>query len=120
MQRPLEWFSSHRSLACGIVLGAVGVGGLTISNIMTACLETIGYAWCLRVIGFLQLVLGGIAAISCKPLNRPTKDVALVDFSLLCSKKYILLLVAHFISAFAFSVSGWTNVNHEHHYLLSS
>ncbi|KAI7875614.1 MFS general substrate transporter [Lichtheimia hyalospora FSU 10163] len=106
MQRPLEWFSKHRSLATGIVLGAYGVGGLTYSNIMTACLETIGYAWCLRVVGFLQLVLGGIAAISCKPLNRPTKSVGIVDVSILHNKRLIMLLVAHFIAAFAFSIPG--------------
>lgn len=109
MQRPLEWFSKRRSLATGIVIGSLGVGGLTFSNVMTACLETIGYAWCLRVLGFLQLALGGIAAISCKPLNRPTKGVAIVDFSLLRNKRYVLLLGVHFIGAFAFGVSGSIN-----------
>ncbi|KAI8147150.1 major facilitator superfamily domain-containing protein [Fennellomyces sp. T-0311] len=99
---PSEWFDKRRGLAVGITMSASGVGGLILSNVATACFETIGYRWALRVLGFFQFAGLGIAALTCFRLNPPRKNVPFIDISDLKNKEFLILLTIHFIGNFAF------------------
>lgn len=104
MRGPQQWFSKRRGLAVGITMSASGIGGLCFSNILQAAIESVGHAWALRILGFMQLVLVGIAAAACLRLCPPQKNVPLVDYQDLKNKPFLLLLFIHFIGNFAFYV----------------
>lgn len=93
-------------MALGINMAGIGIGILVFSNIATACFSTVGYRWSLRIIGFIQLVLCAVAALSCVKLKGyfSTGGVSFWNMDVLRSKRFWILLGAHFIGPFAFYV----------------
>ncbi|KAI9254469.1 major facilitator superfamily domain-containing protein [Phascolomyces articulosus] len=104
MRAPQQWFKKRRGLAVGITMAASGCGGLIISNMSNACFQTIGYRWALRILGFFNLVFLGIAAATCFRLNPTPKNVPVVDVKDWKNKKFIILVIIHFIGNFAFYI----------------
>ncbi|CAO3595497.1 unnamed protein product [Absidia cylindrospora] len=98
---PQQWFSSKRGLAVGIAISGSGIGGLAISNIVQAAIESVGWRWSLRILGFIQLVLMFIAFLTVKPLNPLPKDVPIFDISTFKNRKFWVLFCIHFIGNFA-------------------
>lgn len=107
IQRGLEWFSKNRALAVGIITSGGGIGGLVYSNIFTACFQTVGYAWGLRIVGFTQLLLMGISVVACARLNPPakTKNVPILELRVFKNKKYLIVFCLHLLGNFALRVS---------------
>lgn len=114
LQRGLEWFSERRALAVGIITSGVGIGGLVYSNIFTACFQTVGYAWGLRIVGFSQLLLIGISVVACVRLNPPAKkDVPILELRVFKHKKYLIVFCLHLLSNFANRVSPHLPIKHK-------
>lgn len=78
-----------------------GVGGLAISNIVRAAIDSVGYRWSLRILGFVQLGLMGVSFLTVRPLNPLPKNVPLFDFSTFRNRKFWILFTIHFIGNFA-------------------
>lgn len=57
---PPQWFTTKRSLANGVSASGSGFGGLLYSLAAGAMIESIGIAWCFRVLGILALVVNSI------------------------------------------------------------
>jgi MFS family permease len=82
-----------------------GIGGLVLSNIIRVSIESVGVQYSLRILGFIQLVLLGIAFLTVKPLN-PIKgeQVPFIDISPFKSSKFWILAAVHGICNFAFYI----------------
>ena len=105
LNQAMTWFSTRRALAVGITLSGMGLAPIALSNIATACFQTVGYRWALRIFGFISLVLCAIGAVLCIKLNpRPKSSVQLFDLSVFKDKKFVILICAHFIIAFVLYV----------------
>lgn len=103
----MTWFSSKRAVALGISMSGIGFSSIAFTNIATACFQTVGYRWALRVFGFIALVLCAIGAVLCIKLNPRPKSavIPLLDISVFKYKQFVILIVAHFIGAFVFYAS---------------
>lgn len=101
----MEWFKKKRGMAVGITLSGIGIGGLILSNIASAAIASVGYQWTLRIFGFIELVLCGIAGISSKQLPPRPKSAPIVDVAVFKNRWFLVLFAVHFIVAFAFFVS---------------
>ncbi|CAO3593272.1 unnamed protein product [Absidia cylindrospora] len=73
---PQQWFSSRRGMAVGLAIsGWIGIGGLVISNVIRAAIDSVGYQWSLRILGFMQMGLLAISFLTVKQLNPPSSFV---------------------------------------------
>lgn len=88
-------------------MSGVGFSSIAYSNIATACFQALGYRWTLRIIGFIELVLCSIAALLCRKLNPQSEAIPFLDFSLFKYKRYVILVIGHFVCAFVWSVSAF-------------
>lgn len=57
---PSQWFTTKRSLANGITASGSGFGGLLYSLAAGAMIESIGIAWCFRILGILALAVNAV------------------------------------------------------------
>ncbi|ORZ15127.1 major facilitator superfamily domain-containing protein [Absidia repens] len=99
---PQQWFSSRRGLAVGLAISGSGIGGLVITNVIRAAIESVGYQWSLRILGFMQMGLLAISFLTVKQLNPIPRDVPLIDTSTFKNKSFWVLFSIHFIGNFAF------------------
>lgn len=69
------WFLKKRGAAFGIVNSGSSVGGVVLPIMMDRLFKSIGFAWALRVLGFLLLALCAVACATVKsrlpPAPRP-------------------------------------------------
>ncbi|CDH52816.1 hypothetical protein RO3G_01790 [Lichtheimia corymbifera JMRC:FSU:9682] len=108
INQTMTWFSKRLGLAIGIALSGMGIPPMAFTNIATACFQTVGYRWSLRVLGFIGLVMCGIGVLLCFKLNPRSKSsavVPLLDLSVFKNKNFIILIIAHFIIAFVIFAS---------------
>ncbi|KAI8328006.1 major facilitator superfamily domain-containing protein [Chlamydoabsidia padenii] len=101
---PQQWFSSKRGLAVGLAYTGSGLGGLALSNIIRASIDSVGLQYSLRILGFIQLVLLAISFLTVKPLNPITRNVPFIDISPFGSSKFWTLCSIHFICNFSFYI----------------
>ncbi|KAI8092657.1 major facilitator superfamily domain-containing protein [Halteromyces radiatus] len=101
---PQQWFSSKRGLAVGLGISGSGLGGLAISKIVGAAIDSVGYRWSLRILGFIQLVLMGISFFTVRPLNPLPRDVPFFDLAPFKNKKFWVLCCIHCLGNFAFYI----------------
>ncbi|KAI1759472.1 major facilitator superfamily domain-containing protein [Hypoxylon sp. FL1150] len=70
-----HWFYERRGLASGIAFTGGGFGGVVFPLMMQSLLPQIGWAWSVRVLGFIVLVLCIISVVFCRsrvpPRNGP-------------------------------------------------
>ncbi|KAG8782812.1 hypothetical protein FRC12_020384 [Ceratobasidium sp. 428] len=62
-----EWFSVRKSLACAIIFGGAGAGGMVYPIIINYLLETLGFRWTLRIWTGFVLISSSVALIFMKP-----------------------------------------------------
>lgn len=70
---PQQWFSERRGLAVGLAFAGSGVGGLVISNISMAAINSVGYRWALRIDGIIVFVLLSFATCFVRPFGDVKK-----------------------------------------------
>ncbi|KAL1930222.1 hypothetical protein VTP01DRAFT_1376 [Rhizomucor pusillus] len=104
------WFPRNRGLAMGVIVSGSGVGGLVTPFIMHALNESLGGAWCYRILALLTLVLGSLVTLLLRERNeRSNKDANAIsldlnvfrslDFCIWCVAGN-LCTMAYFIPAF--------------------
>jgi MFS family permease len=67
---PPQWFTTKRSLANGISASGSGFGGLLYSLVAGAMIESIGIAWCFRVLGILALAVNAVCIALIRDRNK--------------------------------------------------
>ncbi|KAI1108166.1 major facilitator superfamily domain-containing protein [Nemania sp. NC0429] len=70
-----HWFSARRGLASGIAFTGGGAGGVLFPLMMQSLLPRVGWAWSIRILGFILLVLCAVSVAFCEsrvpPRRRP-------------------------------------------------
>ncbi|KAF2007034.1 MFS general substrate transporter [Amniculicola lignicola CBS 123094] len=98
-----HWFKARRGLAHGIsMIGSAG-GGLTIPLILRSTLPKYGYAWSIRILGFIFLgcfIVGNILIKARIPPSAANKKKAIISLSIFGDLGFSLFT----ISVFGFEV----------------
>lgn len=76
-----QWFDKRRGLATGIIYSGSGLGGVLFPIVITRLLDSIGFAWTLRVMALLSFILGAAASMALKP-RLPLVNPAFSSFSI--------------------------------------
>ncbi|KAI0966062.1 major facilitator superfamily domain-containing protein [Xylaria arbuscula] len=66
-----HWFFERRGLASGIAFTGGGAGGVLFPLMMQSLLPQIGWAWSVRILGFILLVLCSISIAFCESRVQP-------------------------------------------------
>ncbi|KAJ4304985.1 hypothetical protein N0V90_000513 [Kalmusia sp. IMI 367209] len=98
-----HWFKARRALAQGIAMAGSSAGGLSIPLILKATFPAYGYAWSLRILGFVFLaclVLSNILLKARFPPTAAAKKKAIISLSIFGDLRFSLFT----ISVFGFEV----------------
>lgn len=93
----------------GIIASGSGVGGLIMPIVMTYLNESLGGAWCYRILGIVSFVFSLIATLLLKerPNAKNTKKVRLseiIDFSVCKDSKFFIWCIAGNLSVMGYFV----------------
>jgi MFS family permease len=94
-----HWFKARRGLAQGIAMTGSSFGGVTIPLILRSALPRYGYAWAVRIIGFIFLicfVAGNILIKARIPASAATKKKAIVSLHIFGDLRFSFLTVSVF------------------------
>ncbi|EEQ88500.2 hypothetical protein RJZ56_000251 [Blastomyces dermatitidis] len=94
-----EYFDRRRGLAMGFILSGAGVGGLIISPIIRALLDSVGARWCLRIFSFANLVITLPIALFAPPSLSATRRPTLVNMTLAKKPAFVLQSIAALLQA---------------------
>jgi MFS family permease len=88
------YFNRHRAIAMGILFSGTGFGGLAMANISRYLIGVIGWQWCVRILGFMNLILTIIASfLVVEPkVNNFRTNNKLFNFRQLGSWKVFLVI----------------------------
>lgn len=98
-----QWFKTRRALAQGIAMAGNSAGGLAIPLILRTTFPAYGYAWSLRIIGFMFLACLVVSNILLKARFRPSaaaKKKAMISLHIFGDLRFSLFT----ISVFGFEV----------------
>lgn len=76
-----QWFDKRRGLATGIIYSGSGLGGVLFPIVITRLLDSVGFAWTLRIMALLSFILGTGASLALKP-RLPLISPAFSSFSI--------------------------------------
>ncbi|KAL8725324.1 MAG: hypothetical protein Q9166_007430 [cf. Caloplaca sp. 2 TL-2023] len=94
-----HWFDHRRGLALGIVVAGSSIGGICWPFMLERLFEQIGFAWTVRIAGFMCLALLAPSCLLIKPRLAPRKsaDLTIGDIKdTFADRRYILLTAAMF------------------------
>ena len=98
-----QWFKARRGLAQGIAMTGNSVGGFMIPLVLKTTLPAYGYAWSLRILGFVFLVCLAMSNILLRARFKPTaaaKKKAIISLQIFGDLRFSLFT----ISVFGFEV----------------
>lgn len=75
------WFSKRRSFAMGVASTGNSAGGMIYPVIVRQLLPQLGFAWTVRVLGFMNMGLLAFVLAFMRPRLPPRKSDALIDWS---------------------------------------
>lgn len=109
-----NWFQRRRGLAVGLAMCGSAVGGTVMPVLLRSIFVSLGWAWSMRIIGFLStaLIIVGNVLIRPNPRLARTVDPAngkkkLIDLSAFSSKAFTLITVTMFAMEFViFGATG--------------
>ncbi|KAH8900233.1 MFS general substrate transporter [Thozetella sp. PMI_491] len=97
-----HWFEKRRGLATGAACTAGGLGGVAYTLIILYLAPQIGFAWCIRIIGFISVLLSTLACFLLRKRLPPNKRAgASIDLKALSDVKYGATTFAVFLVEFA-------------------
>lgn len=94
-----HWFKRRRGLAHGIAMVGSSFGGVTIPLILRTTLPRYGYAWSIRILGFVFLGCLIIANVLMKPRLPPSpeaKKQGIISLGLFGDLKFTFLTISVF------------------------
>ena len=106
------YFAKRKGLAIGIVASGSSVGGLIYPSIVRELLPKVGFAWTVRVLGFVTLTTNLLAMAFLRPRLPPRKSGPLIEwaalrewpFGLYCAGMFLqlwgLFFAFYYVSSF--------------------
>ncbi|KAF4976456.1 hypothetical protein FZEAL_6894 [Fusarium zealandicum] len=92
------YFDKRRALAMGVAAAGSATGGLVYPSIMRQMLPTVGFAWAIRTIGFVQLATLGVAACFLKSRIPPRRSGPLVEWAAFKEMEYSFYVMGSFMA----------------------
>jgi predicted MFS family arabinose efflux permease len=92
-----SYFTKKRSLAIGIAASGSATGGMVFPALIEQLLPRIGFAWTIRVIGFIVLGLQIIAGSLLKPRLPPRRTGPLLELRAFSEPPYALFTLGMFL-----------------------
>lgn len=90
------YFLKNRSTALGIMVTGSAIGGLVFPAIAETCLPSLGFAWTVRIMAFVQLACLVLCGTFLKPRLPPRKAGPVVEWSAFRELPYTLYLMCGF------------------------
>ncbi|KAF2095842.1 putative MFS monocarboxylate transporter [Rhizodiscina lignyota] len=91
------YFLEKRSTAMAVTVTGSSTGGLVFPAIAEKMLPTVGFAWTIRTMAFLQMALAIISCIVLKPRLPPRKSGPMVEWAAFKELPYTLYTIASFL-----------------------
>ena len=94
-----HWFDRKRGLALGVVVAGSSVGGICWPFMLDRLFDTIGFAWTVRIAGFICFALLAPSCLLIRPRLPPRKamEVSMTDITtIFADRRYSLLTAAMF------------------------
>ncbi|KAF2234210.1 MFS general substrate transporter [Viridothelium virens] len=92
------YFSKKRAFAMGVAATGSATGGLVFPAIVRSLLPQIGFAWTVRVLGLVMLVLGALYTATLRTRLPPRKSGPLVEWSAFREPTYVLSVFGIFLA----------------------
>ena len=92
-----NYFSSHRVLAMAITASSTATGGLLYPGVVESLLPSIGFAWTLRVIGFIMLALQLVSFAFLRHRIPPRKSGPLIEWAAFRELPYTFFAIGIFL-----------------------
>lgn len=92
------YFSTKRAVAIGIAASGTATGGLVFPSIVQHLMPRIGFAWTVRILGFIMLGLQSIALAFAKSRLPPRKTGSIVEWAAFRELPYTLFSIGMFLS----------------------
>jgi MFS family permease len=106
-----HWFNYKRGTAIGAATVGGSLGGVIFPLILRALYASVGFAWAIRVVGFLSFAVLALALVLIKPRLARTpfhfRVNSILDFRSLTDMRFAWLTVANFLGELAV-VNGLT------------
>ncbi|KAI9211856.1 hypothetical protein DS838_003247 [Geotrichum bryndzae] len=106
-----HWFNYKRGTAIGAATVGGSLGGVIFPLVLRALYASVGFAWAIRVVGFISFVVVVLALILIKPRLARTpfhfRVDSIIDFRSLTDMRFLWLTVANFLGELAV-VNGFT------------
>jgi hypothetical protein len=114
------WFVSRRGMAVGVVTSGSAVGGVVLPIAAQHLLDSVGYSWTLRVLGFISLATLSVSCVIMKSRLPPRRRGELIAFRALrepalasyCAGMFVAMLGFYVFLQFVQSVSLSIPPNH--------
>ncbi|KAI8933356.1 hypothetical protein NX059_009975 [Plenodomus lindquistii] len=112
------YFARNRAVALAIMASGSATGGLVYPTVARQLLPKIGFAWTVRVMGFMMLAVGSCYCSLLRPRLPPRKSGPMLELGAFKEISYSLFLIAvfliclgqyfafYYISTFAIEVLG--------------
>ncbi|KAH8890493.1 MFS general substrate transporter [Thozetella sp. PMI_491] len=95
------YFSKRRSLALGSAAAGGATGGLVFPSIARQLLPTLGFAWTMRTIGFIQLATLAVVNIGIRTRLPPRKTGPFLELSAFKELEYTFYACGSFFSCWS-------------------
>jgi len=90
------YFTTHKTLAIAIAAAGTATGGMLFPGLVEALLPRIGFAWTIRVLGFIMLPIGLISLSLLKTRLPPRKSGPLVEWRAFKEPPFVLFVSGMF------------------------
>ncbi|KAK4514594.1 Guanine nucleotide exchange factor for Cdc42p [Mucor velutinosus] len=112
-----QWFVKRRGFAMGIMVSGSGIGGLIMPFVMTTLNESLGGAWCYRVLGIITCVVSLISTLLLKekpnmPNAKKVQLKEMINLSICKDHKFIIWCVAGNLSMLSYFVPAFFLPSH--------
>jgi MFS family permease len=87
------YFSKHRGIAVGISTTGNSTGGIIFPLIVRQLLPKVGFAWTVRVLGFVNLASLVVVVAFMKPRLRPRKAGPIIEWTAIRDVPYVLFVL---------------------------
>ncbi|KAK9447718.1 major facilitator superfamily domain-containing protein [Limtongia smithiae] len=92
-----HWFLHRRGFAIGIAATGGGFGGVVIPLAVRALIPKVGFAWTIRIVGFIVLLTSIFAVICMKSRLTKTSGSAQIDLRAFRDKRFAMFACANFM-----------------------
>lgn len=95
------YFSTHRGLAVSLATTGNSAGGMLYPIIVTHLLPKLGFAWTVRVLGFINLACLAIVLAFMRPRLRPRTAGPIIEWSAFKEPTYVLFVIGFWFVVWA-------------------